>query len=190
VRAQLGAEWKSLWFHLLTFYVFIGADGLAIGASYAAQKHVPTSLTSVLTSRGGLASLSILCHEIPHELGDFCSLIRAGYSKRQAITAQFLTAIAAFVGTGVALSVAEGWGSDTLLLVTAGGFVYLAATTILPEILDDSQSTAWFRLAQVACFCVGIGFLYVVTLLEDDDHHDGHHHHHGHSHHDHPHSEL
>ena len=176
------------WVIFLTLYVIIGADGLAIGASYAGQKHFPTSLASVLTSRGGLASLSILFHEIPHELGDFCSLIRAGYSKRQAITAQFLTAIAAFVGTGVALSVAEGYGSDVLLLVTAGGFVYLAATTILPEILEDSQSTAWFRLAQVACFCIGIGFLYVVTLLEEDDH-DGHHHR-GHSHHDQPHSEL
>lgn len=158
-------------------------DGLAIGASYAAQKHVSLSLVSLLTSRGGLASLSILFHEVPHELGDFCSLIRAGYSKRQAIAAQFFTAIAAFVGTLVALSVAEGWASDALLFVTAGGFVYLAATTLLPEVLEDSQSTAWFRLAQIVSFCIGIGFLYVVSLMEEHEH-DGHHHHNhdGHSH--------
>jgi zinc transporter ZupT len=44
--------------------------------------------------------------------------------------------------------------------LTAGGFVYLAATTLLPEILDDTRSTGKFRLAQLAAFIAGIGFLY------------------------------
>jgi zinc transporter 7 len=180
-------------------------DGLAIGASYAAQKSAPApslSVASLLASRGGLASLSILFHEVPHELGDFCSLLRAGYSKRQAIAAQFATAIAALVGTAVALFVtggggAGGGGGDALLFLTAGGFVYLAATTLLPEILDDARSTGKFRLAQIAAFVAGIGFLYAVSLLEEADpdhhhhhhHHDDHHHHHDAFHQDHPHSD-
>jgi zinc transporter 7 len=146
----------------------------------------------LLASRGGLASLSILFHEVPHELGDFCSLLRAGYSKRQAIAAQFATAIAALIGTAVALFVTGGGigggnssSGDALLFLTAGGFLYLAATTLLPEILDDSRSTGWFRLGQLAAFIGGIGFLYVVSLLEEHD--DGHHHHYDDGHHSHYH---
>lgn len=57
-------------------------DGIAIGASFA-HAHVLTPPTSVgsefwrdfwtlLKSRGGIATLSILFHEIPHELGTLC----------------------------------------------------------------------------------------------------------------------
>jgi len=81
-------------------------DGLAIGTTYAAASSAhqhggggAATLGSMMAGRGGLASLSILFHEVPHELGDFCTLVRAGYSKSQAIAAQFATAVAAFAGT-------------------------------------------------------------------------------------------
>ena len=57
-------------------------DGLAIGASFAMVKNTDTSSlsfmersTSLLSSRGGLASVSVLFHEIPHEIGDFSILV-------------------------------------------------------------------------------------------------------------------
>lgn len=183
-------------------------DGLAIGASYAAVSSMKAhdSFLSMFTSRGGLASLSILLHEVPHELGDYCTLIRAGYSKSQAIRAQFFTAIAAFMGTTVALFVVGATApeeqqhpghhiqhddrSQYLLLVTAGGFLYMAATTILPEVLHERGSLL-FRMTQVLAFVAGILLLYFVALLEEED--DGHHHHpHGHTHHyeTHTHSET
>ncbi|GKY93035.1 hypothetical protein MPSEU_000271800 [Mayamaea pseudoterrestris] len=142
-------------------------DGLAIGASYAAiSKFDNLSFLSMLTSRGGLASISILLHEVPHELGDYCTLLRAGYSKAQAIRAQFLTAIAAILGTAVALfAVNEETHSDGLLFVTAGGFLYMAASTILPEVLHDNGNAS-FRTAQLLAFVTGVGLLYLVALLE------------------------
>jgi zinc transporter 7 len=165
-------------------------DGLAIGASFALAK-TPTdmSVTSLLLSRGGLATLSILCHEIPHELGDFATLVRAGYSKYQAVQAQFMTAIAAFLGTIIALYVADGWIGERLLYVTAGGFIYLACVTILPEVLEDDRHSITFRLAQLAAFLAGIGFLYLVYLMEayDDNHEHGHDHSHRHREHNHVH---
>lgn len=165
-------------------------DGLAIGATYASQKAVELSLASLLSSRGGLASLSILVHEVPHELGDYCSLLRAGFSKSQAILAQFVTAIAAFIGTIVALSAAEGWAGERLLFITSGGFVYLAATTILPEVLDEGPS-AVYRFLHLCAFSAGIGFLYIVALLEHgDDHHGKSDHHTLVFDNEHPHAEL
>jgi solute carrier family 39 (zinc transporter), member 7 len=177
-------------------------DGLAIGASFCIQSQkTELTLASLLASRGGLATISVLFHEIPHELGDFCTLVRAGYSKQQAVLAQFLTAIAAFIGTWAALQYSEGILGERLLLVTAGGFIYLATVNILPDVLEEDVG-AHIRLAQLLAFCVGIFFLYMVAFLEEQDeelhtsmdpqdparllsdpHHGLHHHHHGHHHH-------
>ena len=170
-------------------------DGLAIGTSYAmhnADNNV--TLAALLKSRGGLASVSIFLHEVPHELGDFCTLVRAGYSKSQAVLAQFSTAVAAFLGTAVALNVSEeDWAGERLLFVTAGGFVYLAATTLLPEVLEEGKSIA-YRFLQLVSFVTGILFLYMVAYLEDVEEEKGranlhHHHHHPHDMPHHPHDE-
>lgn len=160
-------------------------DGLAIGASFsvAAARHPNASFSALMKSRGGLATLSILFHEIPHELGDFAILVKNGYSKRQAILAQFGTALAAMLGTIVGLVLQDVVvGSESLLFFTAGGFVYLAACTIIPEILEE-ESSFKFRMAQILAFALGIAFLYAVSLLEEmDEHGHGHSHGHGHGH--------
>ena len=176
-------------------------DGLAIGASYSMAQHSGTQSATfwyLLTNhtRGGLATLSILIHEVPHELGDFCTLVRAGYSTQQAIVTQLYTAVAAFLGTATAIVVSEEvWAEERLIWITAGGFLYLAGTTLLPQVLADericdseSKSTTskrWLRFAQWLSFCVGILCLYVVAVLEDGEHtldhgsSSHHHHHHG-----------
>ncbi len=152
-------------------------DGLAIGASYAVYGKTASTLSigELLRSRGGLASVSVLFHEVPHELGDFCTLVRAGYSRNQAIAAQFVTAVAAFLGTASALYLSEEWDVDILLFITAGGFLYLAATTLLPEVLEEDQPIS-FRALQLASFVTGIAFLYMVSYIEEHDHTEKSHH--------------
>lgn len=164
-------------------------DGLAIGATFAAsqipQQPIDTITTAfaLLKSRGGLASISVLLHEIPHELGDFATLVNAGLSRNAAIGLQFLTAVAAFLGTALGLfssHIIEGLGHDVLLPFTAGGFVYLACATILPEILETDAS-AGVRVLQVASFGMGVLLMYFVAELEEmeekasgESHHRGH----------------
>ncbi len=123
--------------------------------------------------------------------------MRAGYSTRQAIMAQLFTAIAAFSGTATAIAVSsESWMEDRLLWVTAGGFVYLAGTTILPEVLNEEghmhtgqrSGRMGFRLAQLLAFSSGIIFMGLVDWLSEDEHN---HHHHSHdNNHIHEHIEL
>lgn len=149
-------------------------DGLAIGASFAVSS-AAGSIQSLLASRGGLATLSIFFHEIPHELGDYCVLFKGGFSKNQAILAQFGTAVAAMIGTVVGVYAVESWGG--IVYITAGGFLYLAAVNLLPEVLE--HSSVKMRLGQILAFLIGIAFLYAVHLLEGHDAHDGH----AHSHH-------
>ena len=162
-------------------------DGLAIGASFSIQSSLiqtDASLVSLLSSRGGLATVSILLHELPHELGDFATLVRAGCSKKQAIALQFATAVAALIGAVMGVFAVEGHSGEYLLFLTGGGFIYLAAVTILPEVLNEATSMH-FRLAQLACFLSGVAFLYAVAVIEHagGGGHGGHSH--SHSHHDH-----
>eukprot|EP00816_Leptocylindrus_hargravesii_P011800 CAMPEP_0196820998 /NCGR_PEP_ID=MMETSP1362-20130617/77399_1 /TAXON_ID=163516 /ORGANISM="Leptocylindrus danicus, Strain CCMP1856" /LENGTH=347 /DNA_ID=CAMNT_0042200053 /DNA_START=220 /DNA_END=1264 /DNA_ORIENTATION=- len=146
-------------------------DGVAIGTSFAASSptSVNTSVLSVIRSRGGLASLSVLCHEIPHELGDFSVLVSEGFTKWQAIAMQGITAIAAFLGTlfGLAAFHLDGLG-HVLMPFTSGGFVYLAAVSILPEILEE-KGCAKRKAANFFAFLMGIAFLQAVAILEHSE---------------------
>jgi zinc transporter 7 len=47
-------------------------DGLAIGASFLVNKNL-----------GLITTITILLHEVPHEIGDFAILIQSGCSKRK-----------------------------------------------------------------------------------------------------------
>ncbi|KAL7500991.1 hypothetical protein ACHAWT_010576 [Skeletonema menzelii] len=160
-------------------------DGLAIGATFAASEihSHDASVFSLIKSRGGLATASVFFHEVPHELGDFATLLNAGFSRNMAIGAQFLTAIAAFVGTAFGLyssHLIEGLGHEVLLPFTAGGFLYLASCTILPEILATPGGIK-VRFFQLVSFAVGVAFLYAAGQMEEGGHshgiHQQHHHH-------------
>jgi len=169
-------------------------DGLAIGASFAADAArrdpaddpaaAPTTL-GLLRSRGGLAALAVLLHEVPHELGDFATLVRGGLGRDAAIRAQFGTALAAFAGTAAGLfadRVVAGLDHAVLVPVTAGGFLYLGAVTILPDVLA-TEAGPRLRVAQVGGVLLGVALLYGVARLEELDAPGGHGHGaHGHGH--------
>ena len=78
-------------------------------------------------------------------------------SKSQAIQAQFSTAIAAFAGTLVGLAASTSIGHDVLIPFTAGGFVYLAGVSILPDLLHQPGVGKLLRIAQIVAFGIGRG---------------------------------
>lgn len=47
---------------------------------------------------------------------------------------------------------------------TAGGFIYIAAVSILPELLE--KSSFLLTIAEVIAMCTGVLFMHVITLYE------------------------
>lgn len=128
--------------------------GLAIAASYVASPAV-----------GVLTTLAILCHEIPHEIGDFAILLKSGFSLKEAAKAQVLTATGGLVGvvaglTAEHMSNASSW----LLPFTAGGFLYIALVSIVPELLECASLRD--SLVQLLSLGLGVVVMALVTIVE------------------------
>lgn len=67
--------------------------GLAVGGSFLLSMRV-----------GALTTFAILIHEVPHEVGDFAILLRAGFSRWDAAKAQLFTASSGLIGSLAAIA--------------------------------------------------------------------------------------
>jgi zinc and cadmium transporter len=131
-------------------------DGALIGASYLASPMLGISTTT-----------AVLLHEIPQEFGDFSILIHSGLGVRKAILLNLASASAALLGAVVALVLGSFAGEAVvalLLPVTAGGFVYIAAADLIPELQEDRSLRA--LVAQTALMSMGIGLMALLAILE------------------------
>jgi zinc and cadmium transporter len=131
-------------------------DGVVIGASYLVSPALGLSTT-----------VAVLLHEIPQEFGDFGILIHSGLSVRQAVMLNLGSASVAILGTAVSLSagaVAEEAVTSALIPFTAGGFVYLAAADLIPELQHDRSLSA--LAVQTSLILAGIAAMGLITLIE------------------------
>ncbi|XP_077364271.1 zinc transporter Slc39a7 [Festucalex cinctus] len=131
-------------------------DGLAIGASFLVGPAV-----------GAITTLTILLHEVPHEIGDFAILVQSGCTKRKAMCLQLVTAVGALAGTACSL-LAEGVGAAAtawILPFTAGGFVYIATVTVLPELLAGRSSFGQ-SLMEILALLFGVGMMVLIAEYE------------------------
>nr|XP_020443722.1 zinc transporter Slc39a7-like isoform X1 [Monopterus albus] len=131
-------------------------DGLAIGASFLVGPAV-----------GTVTTITILLHEVPHEIGDFAILVQSGCTKRKAMCLQLLTALGALAGTVCSL-LAEGVGAAAtawILPFTAGGFIYIATVTVLPELLAGRSSFGQ-SLMEILALLFGVGMMVLIAEYE------------------------
>ena len=127
-------------------------DGLLIGASWLVSPELGISTT-----------LAVLLHEIPQELGDFGILIHSGLTVRHAALLNAGSAAVAILGTATAVlvgAVAHERMTELLVPITAGGFVYIAAADLIPELQHDRSLRA--LAVQTALISGGIA---VMALL-------------------------
>merc|ERR1711941_253608 len=130
-------------------------DGLAIGASFLAGDTI-----------GIVTTGTILLHEVPHEIGDYAILIQSGVSPQRAIMLQLLTAVGAVTGCVVSLVLGGSveLASKLILPFTAGGFIYIATVSVIPELLEG----ATFRqsIMEVVALLLGVAMMVLITQFE------------------------
>uniref|UniRef100_G3NJ47 Zinc transporter ZIP4/12 EF-hand domain-containing protein n=1 Tax=Gasterosteus aculeatus aculeatus TaxID=481459 RepID=G3NJ47_GASAC len=149
---------------LLPYMITIGdgihnfADGLAMGAAFS------------LSWKSGLAtSIAVLCHELPHELGDFAILLNSGLSVRKALLLNVGSAMTSFVGLYIALSVATDLATKQwIAAVSAGLFLYIGLADMLPTMVHIRNKKPWLVfLLQNLGLLTGWGVLLLLSLYEE-----------------------
>lgn len=142
------------WCLLLADAIHNFADGVALGAAFAESR-----------SAGITMSLAVLFHELPHELGDYAVLIRSGLSKKRALVMNILTGLTSFAGLflGAAISTNEQDVTKWVLALTAGIFLYVSLTSILPEVSNSRRACK--ALHQIAVYVSGITLGMIIMAL-------------------------
>jgi zinc and cadmium transporter len=130
-------------------------DGVIIASSFL-----------VAPAAGWATTLAIIAHEIPQEIGDMGTLVYGGYTPRRAAWLNFLCALTAAPGAFCALlfGALVNDGVVYLLPVAAGGFIYVAASDLIPELHREPQLRR--QIGQSVSICLGIGAMFLVIAFE------------------------
>jgi len=128
-------------------------DGVIIAASFLVS--IPL---------GTAATIAVISHEVPQEIGDFGILIYGGISKNKALFYNFLTAITAIVGATFTYVFSEFIPNLAYLLAfAAGNFIYIATTDLIPELRKEKNLT--ISIAQFILLLAGIMFMWVLKTI-------------------------
>lgn len=131
-------------------------DGIAIAAAFLVDIQL-----------GIITSLAVAAHEIPQEIGDFGVLIHRGVKRAKVLLVNLFSAVAALVGalfTFYLGASVEGL-LPMVLALTAGFFIYIAASDLMPEMHDEKRSS--YAFWETASLFIGVGVVYLaIQLLE------------------------
>ena len=136
-----------------TIHNFI--DGVVIAATFMIS--VPL---------GAVTAWAVFAHELPQEIGDFGLMLHKGLSRPRIILVNIISAAAAFVGaitTYLLGNVLESY-IPIFLALTAGFFIYIAASDLIPEIHYEKNKKfavikALLLLSGVVLIGVSVRFL-------------------------------
>ncbi len=125
------------------FHNFV--DGIVIAAAFLTS--VPLGIT---------ASLAVIAHEIPQEVGDFAILLDSGWGRARAMLLNGLSACTTLPGAIIAYF----WLGEMqaavpyILALSAASFIYIAAADLIPEL--HRQAGPLVTLRQVVLLLAGI----------------------------------
>lgn len=156
LRAVVRSIKVSGYLNLLANTIDNFTHGLAVAASFLVSKKI-----------GLLTTMAILLHEIPHEVGDFAILLRAGFDRWSAAKLQLSTALGGLLGACFAICTQSPKGVEEtvawILPFTSGGFLYIALVNVLPDLLEEDDP--WHSLQQVLLLCTGIVVMVLFSLF-------------------------
>ena len=131
-------------------------DGVVIAATFMVNPQV-----------GILTAIAVFAHEIPQEIGDFGLMLHKGLSRKRIIIVNIISAAFAFMGAIITYllgNVLEGY-LPVFLAITAGFFIYIAASDLIPEIHHEKRRG--FAIIESLLLILGIVVVWMsVSFLE------------------------
>jgi zinc and cadmium transporter len=114
---------------------------------------------------GFATAVAVALHEIPQELGDFGILVHAGLTPRRALLLNFVSGLMAVAGMAATLTFFPVDAIRRVLLpFSAGAFVYIASTDLIPELHKEPEPVK--SLLQVVALLAGVGIMAALLVLD------------------------
>ncbi len=131
-------------------------DGVLIASSFLVD---PTL--------GIATTIAIVLHEIPQEISDIAVLIQGGFSKKRAVLLNFLCATACIAGAVATLILSQlmELGLGAMLAFTAGGFIYIAASDLVPLLRSKELNVG--LPTQITASLIGVFSMQSILWLEN-----------------------
>lgn len=128
-------------------------DGVLIAISYSAS--IPLGIST---------TVAVLFHEIPQEISDYSILINGGLSMKKALLVNLMTASLALVGAMFALQMGKSITgfTDALVPITAGGFLYIAGSDLIPELHHNTDAKK--SIIQLLMLIAGVAVMTILAL--------------------------
>jgi zinc and cadmium transporter len=129
-------------------------DGAIVAGSFAVSAQL-----------GVATSIAVALHEIPQEIGDFAILIHAGLEPKRALFLNFMSALTAIAGALLVLLFASvGMLERFVVPFSAGAFIYIASTDLLPDLHKEAQPAK--SALQLIALIAGGGVMALLLLVE------------------------
>jgi zinc and cadmium transporter len=125
-------------------------DGVVIAASFLVSPELGLTTT-----------LAVAAHEIPQEIADYGLLVSGRFSRQRALALNFASGLTALVGVALCFAFRGmiephvGWA----LTATAGMFIYIAASDLIPELHHVRRRGSWTHTMPFFAGIVLIAFL-------------------------------
>jgi zinc and cadmium transporter len=126
------------------FHNFV--DGVVIAAAFLAS--IPLGIA---------ASLAVIAHEIPQEIGDFAILLDSGYGRARALSFNLLSSLASLPGAIIGYYFVDYAKQSVpyVLALSAGSFLYIAVADLVPSLHRQVGIRAGIQ--QFMLMVIGIG---------------------------------
>lgn len=127
-------------------------DGVVIAGTFMAAP-----------ATGIVTALAVAAHEIPHEMADFGVLLTRGWARKKVIIVNLVSAGFSLVGAMAMYALGHRIQGllPILLSFSAGMFIYLACSDLIPELHHGHKERMADSIWQLAVFGAGI----VIVLL-------------------------
>jgi zinc and cadmium transporter len=137
-------------------------DGILIAAAWMTSPEIGIATT-----------IAVILHEVPQEISDFAVLLHAGFNRRKALWLNFMSACTAILGATLTLSLGYFTNivSIYILPFAAGGFIYLAACDLIPELHREKSTKK--NLIQLSSILVGLALIFMINNSKAHNHNVG-----------------